>query len=142
MRKWQILLTLNKKHLVMVSNHNHQQTSVYAAYEPYYFVYADVHFILHPCFYDEFDSISKPKKAVSYEIDHSVIDSILIRYDHWDNSMEWLLNIAIFFALALFALDLIQLDFFRYSICNLIWIVSEIVIDSWLFASFLRNYYF
>ena len=142
MRKWQILLTLNKKHLVMVSNHNHQQTSVYAAYEPYYFVYADVHFILHPCFYDEFDSISKPKKAVSYEIDHSVIDSILIRYDHWDNSMGWLLNIAIFFALALFALDLIQLDFFRYSICNLIWIVSEIVIDSWLFASFLRNYYF
>lgn len=88
MRKWQILLTLNKKHLVMVSNHNHRQTSVYAAYEPYYFVYADVHFILHPCFYDEFDSISKPKKAVSYEIDHSVIDSILIRYDHWDNSME------------------------------------------------------
>lgn len=63
MRKWQILLTLNKKHLVMVSNHNHQQMSVYAAYEPYYFVYADVHFILHPCFYDEFDSISKPKKT-------------------------------------------------------------------------------
>lgn len=36
--------------------------SAYAEYESYYFVYADVHFILHPCFYDEFDSISKPKK--------------------------------------------------------------------------------
>lgn len=44
MRKWQILLTLNKKHLVMVSNHNHQQTSVYAEYESYYFVHS----------YDEF----------------------------------------------------------------------------------------